>query len=52
MVTMKFMIESMSQDLPVEPFEIELASGNVVSFVGYNATLKSLTTRALLHELC
>jgi hypothetical protein len=52
MVTMKFRIESMSQDLPVEPFEIELASGNVVSFVGYNATLKSLTARALLHELC
>jgi len=44
---MKFKVKSVSPELPIEPFEIELASGNVVSFVGYNATLKSLTARAL-----
>jgi len=49
---MKFKVKSVSPELPIEPFEIELASGNVVSFVGYNATLKSLTARALLYELC
>jgi hypothetical protein len=49
---MKFRVESAVPELPVEPFEIELASGRVVSFIGYNATLKSLTAKALLHELC
>jgi hypothetical protein len=49
---MRFRVESASPELPIEPFDIELASGNVVSFVGYNATLKSLTARALLYELC
>jgi hypothetical protein len=47
----KFRVES-SQDPPLDPFEIELNSGSVVAFVGYNATLKSLTARALLYKLC
>jgi hypothetical protein len=51
MSKVKFRVES-SQDLPLDPFEIELNSGSVVAFVGYNATLKSLTARALLYELC
>jgi len=49
---MKFKVESKTPELPIEPFEIELASNSVTSFVGYNATLKSLTARALLYELC
>jgi hypothetical protein len=48
---MKFRVESAVPELPLEPFEIELTSGRVTSFIGYNATLKSLTARALLHEL-
>ena len=49
---MRFRVESAVPELPVEPFEIELTRGRVVSFIGYNATLKSLTVKALLHELC
>ena len=49
---MRFRVESAVPELPVEPFEIELTRGSVVSFIGYNATLKSLTAKALLHELC
>jgi hypothetical protein len=49
---MRIKVKSASPEMPVEPFEIELVSGRVVSFVGYNATLKSLTARAVMHELC
>jgi hypothetical protein len=43
---MKVKIEPLSDEIPTEPLEIELPRGNVVSFVGYNATLESITIKA------
>jgi len=48
---MKVKIEPLSDEIPTESLEIELPRGNVVSFAGYNATLESITIKAMIHKL-